>query len=169
METGNEVRDGGDSECEGDCDFIADFQNDALIENLQDHLENVTIVADINDDLTNFHESSQRDYANIVDEEDNNREDQSKNHEPKKEIMEGWYPPHPPIHWVPHYKNKPNIPQYDDVNNPGGWSEYTFHAKNCKMVYSNAIPCPPAQNQSQQERKIESKCLTKLGNESSFT
>ncbi len=85
----------------------------------------------MNNYFTNFSKLSQCDYANSDDEDSTGRNNNNNNHEPNTEIPkspEGLFPPHPLIYWVPNYKNRPNIQQFDDVDKPGGCCEYTFHA-----------------------------------------
>ncbi len=65
------------------------------------------------------------------------------------------------------YKNKPNIPQFDDVNTPGCWSEYTFHTKclkNCAFKgYSMPVGAKPVPT-----RKEDEKLAGKIGNRSFY-
>ena len=41
---------------------------------------------------------------------------------------DGWVPPGPPPNWTG-YHPKGNAPQAGDIDNPGGWSLYSFEAK----------------------------------------
>ncbi len=75
MKADDDVGDCGDSDYEGDrwWWFIADEHKNVLIENLQEHLQNVTIKTEVKDDLTNFSKLSWCDYADNDNEEGNGR------------------------------------------------------------------------------------------------
>jgi hypothetical protein len=38
----------------------------------------------------------------------------------------GWSPPYAPKNWSPMVNSNKGEPLFEDVDNPGGWSSYTF-------------------------------------------
>jgi hypothetical protein len=115
--------DGGSSDAEGEGDFDLDDLNGALLQDLNRDIE---LERHIRDDLENYEEAAALSGA-----------------------PDGWMPPQEPEGWMPKIPKNASVSAFEEIDNPGGWSNFSFGAKFSKSneykhhaMPAGAMPVP---------------------------